>query len=233
MPRFPFNDDAARSGDDVRAGPGEGAAGGEVHLQARSAAAGDRRRPAGARAVQLRAAATRCEMEQWEFDYDDDTFEAPPESVDYPVPRAAVHRRRRSPRRWPRTTAASCTPRCTGEPVFDEETGERGWVDEDRAPITPEELAEAEAEEGETIPVFYRFTLWRDALLNGEPRLARRRRTADSRRPRRLRPGERRRLPGVGRRPGAVPVPAGHRARRRKRLAGQRHAKPGAGCRRR
>ena len=54
MPKFPFNAERARSGDDVRARPDERAAGGEVHLPAGSAAAGDRPRPARARQVQLR-----------------------------------------------------------------------------------------------------------------------------------------------------------------------------------
>ncbi len=106
-------------------------------------------------------------MEQWRFAYRDDTFESPPESVDFPF---------LAPKFTEQDIAASMAKdyagflraHLHGEPVTDVETGERGWVDEDQAPITPEELAEAEAEEGETIPVFYRFTLWRDALLNGE-----------------------------------------------------------------
>ena len=48
MPKFPFNDERARSGDDVRARPDERSAGREVHLQADAAAAGDRRGPARA-----------------------------------------------------------------------------------------------------------------------------------------------------------------------------------------
>jgi hypothetical protein len=55
-----------------------------------------------------------------------------------------------------------------GEPLIDEKTGQTFMVDEDRAPITREELAEAEAEEGEAIPVFYPFTLWRNTPLNGK-----------------------------------------------------------------
>ncbi|HYO23861.1 MAG TPA: hypothetical protein VEQ85_02840, partial [Lacipirellulaceae bacterium] len=109
-------------------------------------------------------------MEQWQFAYHDDTFEAPAENVDYPF---------LAPQFTDAQVAASKAKdyrgflhaTLQGEPVTDVETGAQGWVDEDRAPITPAELAEIEAEEGETVPVFYRFNLWQDALLNGEPYL--------------------------------------------------------------
>jgi cytochrome c2 len=106
-------------------------------------------------------------MEQWQFSYDENTFEPPPETVEYPF---------LAPEFNDAELAASMAKdyggfmhaNLHGEPVTDVETGQRSWVDADRAPITPEELAEAEAE-GEKIDVFYRFTLWRDALLGGVP----------------------------------------------------------------
>jgi len=106
-------------------------------------------------------------MEQWQISYDGNTFEAPPETVDYPF---------LAPKFTDQQIAASMAKdyggflhaTLEGEPVTDIETGARGLVDEDRAPITLEELKEAEAEEGETIPVYYRFNLWQDTLLNGQ-----------------------------------------------------------------
>ena len=120
-----------------------------------------------------------------------------------------------------------------GEPVFDVETGEQPLVDPDLAPITLEELREAEAEEGETIPVFYQFTLWRNALLNGQPYL----RGGDEL----LIPADREKYgPASGK---AYPAWGGDLARylfpkviahaQEERLAGQRRPKRGAGCRRR
>src|SRR5262249_2782376 len=58
-----------------------------------------------------------------------------------------------------------------GMPVLDEQTGQPGWVDSDRQPITPQDLKDAEAEAGKPVPVFYKFTLWRNALLNGQAHL--------------------------------------------------------------
>jgi cytochrome c2 len=106
-------------------------------------------------------------MEQWQISYDENTFEAPPEMVDYPF---------LAPKFNDQQIAASMAKdyggfmhaTLEGEPVTDVETGARGLVDEDRAPITLQELKEAEAEEGETIPVFYRFNLWEDTLLKGQ-----------------------------------------------------------------
>jgi cytochrome c551/c552 len=106
-------------------------------------------------------------MEQWQVSYDGSTFEAPPEVVDFPF---------LAPQFTDQQIAASMAKdyggfmhaTLVGEPVTDVETGERGLVDQDRAPITLEELKEAEAEEGEAIPVFYRFNLWQDTLLNGQ-----------------------------------------------------------------
>jgi cytochrome c551/c552 len=111
-----------------------------------------------------------CHMlraEQWQITYDGDTFESPTVLEDYPF---------LAPQFTDAQLAGSLAKdyrgfmhaTLHGQPVTDVETGERQWVDEDLAPITPEELAEAEAEEGATIPIFYRFTLWRNALLNGQ-----------------------------------------------------------------
>lgn len=106
-------------------------------------------------------------MEQWRLTYADDTFEDPVDEPDFPF---------LSPHFSDEEVAASMAKDYAGllradvhgEPVIDAETGEKFWVDVDRAPITKEELVEAEAEEGETIPVFYQFTLWRNVLLNGK-----------------------------------------------------------------
>jgi cytochrome c2 len=108
-------------------------------------------------------------MEQWDFDHAPDAFEDASEVVDYPF---------LAPRFTDQQIADSLAEdsrgmrhaQLMGHPIFDEETGETTWVDQDRAPITPEELKEAEAEDGEAIPVFFRFTLWQDALINGQPR---------------------------------------------------------------
>ena len=54
MPKFPFDEKQARSGDDVRAWFDARSAGREVHLPAESAAASDRAGPACAGEVQLR-----------------------------------------------------------------------------------------------------------------------------------------------------------------------------------
>jgi cytochrome c2 len=106
-------------------------------------------------------------MEQWQIKYDDSTFESPTETVDFPF---------LAPKFTEQEMAASMATdyggfhhgTIFGEPVTDVATGERGWVDGDRAPITRSELAEAEAEEGAPIPVFYQFTLWKNVLLNGQ-----------------------------------------------------------------
>jgi cytochrome c551/c552 len=111
-----------------------------------------------------------CHMlraEQWQVKYDGDTFAAPNAIEDYPF---------LAPQFTDAQLAASLakdsrglmSATIHGEPVTVVETGERTWVDADLGPITPAELAEAEAEEGETIPVFYQFTLWRNTLLNGQ-----------------------------------------------------------------
>ncbi|MBX3424123.1 MAG: c-type cytochrome [Pirellulales bacterium] len=109
-------------------------------------------------------------MEQWQFGYRDGDFDTASTVDDFPFLKPAF---------TPKDVAASLAvdqrgmmhATVHGMPVLDEETGQVTWVDEDREPISPEELAEAEAEEGETIPVFYKFTLWRNALVGGEPRL--------------------------------------------------------------
>lgn len=109
-------------------------------------------------------------MEQWIFGYESDTFEDASEVVDYPF---------LDPGFSDQQIAASLAKdargmmhaNIAGQPVFDEETGQPTWVDEDRQPITPEEVIEAEQEDGEAIPVFYRFGLWANELINGQPRL--------------------------------------------------------------
>lgn len=109
-------------------------------------------------------------MEQWVFGYGSETFEDASEVVDFPF---------LDPGFSDQQIAASLAKdyrglmhaNIAGQPVFNEETGEPTWVDEDRQPITPEEVMEAEQEEGESIPVFYRFGLWANELINGQPRL--------------------------------------------------------------
>ena len=56
-------------------------------------------------------------------------------------------------------------------PIPDEETGLPYIVDEDRAAITWEELAEYEEEKARRFPVFYPFTPWENVLVGGEVRL--------------------------------------------------------------
>jgi cytochrome c2 len=105
-------------------------------------------------------------MEQWEFDFAEGEMGEATEVVDFPF---------LAPRFTEKEIAASKAKdyrgmlhaSIHGQPVLDPETGAAGWVDEDRQPISKEELLEAEADEGETIPVFYLFTLWRNALLDG------------------------------------------------------------------
>ncbi len=107
-------------------------------------------------------------MEQWRLTFDDATFEPPVVEPDYPF---------LAPQFTDQQMAASLAKdyrgfmhaTVHGEPAFDTETGQQPWVDVDLAPITPEELREAEAEEGEEIPIFYQFTLWRNALIGGQP----------------------------------------------------------------
>jgi cytochrome c2 len=106
-------------------------------------------------------------MEQWEFAFAPGTFEEPAKDVDYPF---------LAPRFTDQEMAASeakdyggfMHATVHGEPMYDVENGGQPLVDSDRVPITLEELREAEAEEGETIPVYYQFTLWKDALVGGE-----------------------------------------------------------------
>lgn len=122
------------------------------------------------RAVLERFNCTGChtlKMEQWRLTLDANTFEPPTKEPDYPF---------LAPKFTEQELSASLAKDYSGfmhatvhgEPMFDTETGQQPLVDEDRAPITLEELREAEAEEGAAIPVFYQFTLWRDALVGGE-----------------------------------------------------------------
>ncbi|MAT69455.1 MAG: hypothetical protein CMJ58_08000 [Planctomycetaceae bacterium] len=109
-------------------------------------------------------------MEQWEFAYHEDDFGSASKLEDYPF---------LAPEFSAREIATSLVTdergmlhaTLHGMPVLEEDTGEPTWVDEDREPLTKVELLEYEAEEGEEIPVFWKFTLWDDALVSGEPRL--------------------------------------------------------------
>lgn len=109
-------------------------------------------------------------MEQWDFAYHEGEFGSPSTLEDFPFLK---------PEFTAREIANSLVTdergmlhaTVNGMPVFEEDTGEPSWVDEDREPLTKEELAEYEAEEGEEIPVYWKFTLWDDALIGGEPRL--------------------------------------------------------------
>jgi len=109
-------------------------------------------------------------MEQWEFDYAEDTFEDSSEVIDFPF-LAPGFTDQQIAQSLAKDHRGMRHASIAGHPAVDEESGAITWVDQDRAPITPEELEEAEAEEGEEIPIFYRFTLWDDALVNGQPRL--------------------------------------------------------------
>jgi cytochrome c2 len=109
------------------------------------------------------------QQQQWEFDYASDTFEDSAEVVDFPflAPRFSEQEINDSKAKDYRGMQHG---RLFGHPIYDEQTGEVTLVDESRAPVTPEDLEAAEAE-GEPIPVFYRFQLWKNALINGQPRL--------------------------------------------------------------
>jgi len=107
--------------------------------------------------------------EQWEFAFQDGTFDSAPQVEDYPfltsrfTEKQVADSLKVDGRGMLHATVH-------GTPIVDETTGQPYLVDEDRQPITLEELAEIEAEEGETVPVFYPLTLWRDALVAGETR---------------------------------------------------------------
>jgi cytochrome c2 len=109
-------------------------------------------------------------MEQWDFHFVPEEFESPSEVVDFPF-LEPQYSSREIAESQAMDSRGMLHAEVFGLPVLDEETGEATWVDVDREPISQEELIEAEAEEGETIPVYYRFTPWRNALLNGEVRL--------------------------------------------------------------
>ena len=106
-------------------------------------------------------------MEQWEFAYTEDEFGSPSTITDFPFleptfTRAEIAESLFEDHRGLRFAQLH------GLPVMDEETGEPQLVDEDGLAITREEVAEIFEEEGEVIPTYYIFTLWEDALLNGE-----------------------------------------------------------------
>ncbi|QDT75025.1 Cytochrome c [Lacipirellula limnantheis] len=109
-------------------------------------------------------------MEQWVFGYGSDTFEDASEVVDYPFLDPGFTDQQIAAS-LAKDTRGLLQANIAGQPVFDEETGQPTWVDEDRQPITAEEVMEAEQEDGEAISVFYRFGLWANELINGQPRL--------------------------------------------------------------
>jgi cytochrome c2 len=97
-------------------------------------------------------------MEMWDVAFHDGDFESPVDVVDFPFlehkfseqevaeslvldPRGRLH------------------SRLVGQPVMNEETGEPLKVDIDGLPIEPDDM--------ESDP-YYRFTLWRDTLIDGE-----------------------------------------------------------------
>ena len=110
------------------------------------------------------------QMEQWKFAYHDDTFDTASSVTDYPFLKPDFSAKEVADSLLT-DERGMLHATVHGMPVFEEDTGAPTWVDEDREPMTKEELAEYEAEEGEEIPVFYKFTLWRNALVGGEPRL--------------------------------------------------------------
>ncbi|QDT00164.1 c-type cytochrome [Adhaeretor mobilis] len=107
-------------------------------------------------------------MENWNFAYDGDAFDSPTEVTDFPF-LAPTFDLQQIAASMEEDNRGLLFAELHGMPVMDEETGEPQLVDEDGLAITREEVAEIEAEEGETIPTFYNFTLWENALLNGEP----------------------------------------------------------------
>ena len=161
---------AARSGDDVRARSGERSPGDEVHLSAESAPAGDRRRPAGAREVQLRRL-PYAEHGAVGLAFAPNQFEAPPTTNDFPFLHAEV-RRSKSPRRWRPIVAACCTPICTACRSEMKTRASRGWSTRSRADRAGREGVAA---------VLRVHAVSSHALINGEAADGRRPDAADSR----------------------------------------------------
>ena len=107
-------------------------------------------------------------MEQWEFAYEEDAFDSPSTVTDFPFLDAHFSRTEIE-ESLVKDSRGLRSATLHGLPVIDETTGKAQLVDEDGLAITREEVAEIFEEDGEVVPTFYTFTLWRDALLNGEP----------------------------------------------------------------
>ncbi len=98
------------------------------------------------------------DMEQWELDFDEETFESPSKVVDFPFlskhfsDKLVATSEKKDSRGMLHATLH-------GLPVMDETTGEAVRYDEDGLPL--------EDDDDESDP-YYMFTLWRNALVNGE-----------------------------------------------------------------
>lgn len=106
-------------------------------------------------------------MEQWEFAYSPDEFDSPSKITDFPFLGHDFDRLEIA-ESMIKDSSGLLHAQLHGLPVMDEETGQPQLVDEDGLAITREEVAEILAEDGELVPTYYQFTLWKDALLNGE-----------------------------------------------------------------
>ena len=100
-------------------------------------------------------------MEQWQFAFQEGQFDAPSEVIDYPF----------LDKRFSEKEVAASLKKDTrgklhatlhGLPVLNEKTGQPERYDEDGLPLEPDD--------DESEP-YYLFTLWRDALVEGQPRL--------------------------------------------------------------
>ena len=98
------------------------------------------------------------EMEQWQIAFEDGTFESPSSVVDFPFleDKFAANEIAESLVKDDRGRYHS---RINGLPVMNEETGQPERFDEDGLPLEPDD--------DESDP-YYRFTLWKDALVQGE-----------------------------------------------------------------
>jgi cbb3-type cytochrome oxidase cytochrome c subunit len=97
-------------------------------------------------------------MEQWQLEFDEDTFESSPEVVDYPfLDKQFGEKEIAASQRKDRRGLLHAT--LHGLTVRSEETGEAVRFDDDGMPL--------EEEDDESDP-YYLFTLWRDALIHGE-----------------------------------------------------------------
>jgi cytochrome c2 len=101
------------------------------------------------------------EMDRWELAYDPDSMGFPPAFNDYPFLRGHF-----TPQQIDASLETDNTGRrhasLVGMPVLDPETGLPTLVDEDGIPVEPDE---------EDVVFHRQVMLWRDALVDGEPRL--------------------------------------------------------------